>query len=342
MSFQYSKRSLDHAIWEIFFCEEFVTRSENLSLTLHLESNYFTDMKKIIFSAVVAIFVLGSDASFALNFVPLDFNRSLARNTSDDVGMAPGIASAYQNQVGILVNPNLDQRDDAIRPDKLTVNGSIAALFEGKSGKELAGIAASAAKANPSQAAAIGTAAIKRNIATGGSPDLDYEIASAIIKSGGDSLSPDTVASLIGVGTNRLEEKALDSKVRQLRSDYLSFFTGSGAPAFVYDGKSSVPADGGSAPSQDAARAAKALDTQLVNYNIAYAMNLGDNLYSSALNSWSSPLPGSFDTNPFFTGDQGINNVGTQFGGGGGGGGSGGDDGDGDGGGSPDDPPPSS
>ncbi len=301
-------------------------------------------MKKILFSAVVTLLALGSDVGLAMNFIPLDFNKSLARESSDDVGMLPGITSAYQNQVGILVNPNLDQRDDAIRPDKLTVNGSIAALFEGKSGTELSSIAASAAKANPSQAAAIGTAAVKRNIATGGSPNLDYDIASAIINSGGESLSPDTVASLIGVGTNRLQEKALDQKVRRLRSDYLSYFTNSGAPAYVYDGKNSVPVDGGSAPSKEAANAAKALDTQLVYYNIAYAMNLGDNLYSSALNSWSTPLAASIDTNPFFTGDQGINNVGAQFGGGGGGGGSGDGNGDGggSGGGSPDDPPPPS
>ncbi len=303
-------------------------------------------MKKIIFSAVITLLALGSEASLALNHVPLDFNRSLARNTTDDMGMLPSIVSAYQNQVGILVNPNLDQRDDSIIPSKLSVNGSIAALFEGKSGNELASIAASAAKANPSQAAAIGTAAIKRNIATGGSPNLDYDIASAIINAGGASLSPDTVASLIGVGTNRLEEKTLDEKVRRLRSNYLAFFSGSGAPAFVYDGKNSVPVDGGSAPSQEAANAAKALDTQLVYLNIAYAMNLGDNLYASALSNWSTvtgQLPASIDTNPFFTGDQGINNVGAQFGGGGGGSGSGDDDGNGGGGGGdPDDPPPPS
>jgi hypothetical protein len=300
-------------------------------------------MKKIIFSAAITLLVWGSEAGLAMNFVPLDFNRSLARDTSDDLGMLPGIASAYQNQVGILVNPNLDQRDDSIRPDKLTVNGSIAALFEGKSGKELASIAAAAAKANPGQAAAIGTAAVKRNIATGGTPNLDYDIVSAIIGAGGSSLSPDTVASLIGVGTNRFEEKYLDQKVRGLRSSYLSFFTGSGAPAFVYDGKNSVPADGSNAPSQEAANAAKALDTKLVYLNIAYAMNLGENLYASALNNWSTDnqLPASIDTNPFFTGDQGINNVGAQFGGGGGGGGVSGDgDGDGGGGGGPDDPPP--
>ncbi|MEX1118156.1 MAG: hypothetical protein WEB60_05110 [Terrimicrobiaceae bacterium] len=299
-------------------------------------------MKKILFSVVLAAFVLGSHASVAQSFTPLDFNKGLTRETSDDVGMLPGIASAYQNQVGILVNPNLDQRDDAIRPDKLSVNGAIAALFEGKSGKELASIAASAAKTNPNQAAAIGTAAVKRNIVTGGSPDMDYDIVSAIINAGGASLAPDTVASLIGVGTNRLQEKALDEKVRRLRSDYLSFFTNSGAPAYVYDGRNSVPADGGSTPSQEAYNAAKALDTQLVNYNVAYAMNLGDNLYSSLMNSWSTPLPATIDTNPFFTGDQGINNVGAQFGGGGGGGGGGDDDGDGGGGGSPDNPPPSS
>lgn len=313
-------------------------------MTQPVRSTYFGSMKKIIFSAVVTAFALCSDAGLALNFIPLNFNKSLARETSDDVGMLPGIASAYQNQVGILVNPNLDQRDDAIRPDKLTVNGQIAALFEGKSGRELPSVAAAAAKTNPNQAAAIGTAAVKRNIATGGSPNLDYDIVSAIINSGGASLSPDTVASLIGVGTNRLKEADLDEKVRRLRSDYLAFFAGSGAPAYVYDGKNSVPADGSSAPSQEAANAAKDLDTKLVYYNIAYAMNMGDNLYASALNNWStSPLPASIDTNPFFTGDQGINNVGAQFGGGGGGSGSGNDDdGDGGGGGSPDDPPPSS
>ncbi len=341
----WSKFSLDRAIWKIFFCYEFVTRAVNLSLTRDEQSTYFEIMKKIIFSAAITLLALSLEAGLAMNFVPLNFNKSLSRDTSDDVGMLPGIAAAYQNQVGILVNPNLDQRDDSIRPDKLTVNGAIAAMFEGKSGNELATIAASAAKTNPSQAAAIGTAAVKRNIAAGGSPNLDYEIVSAIINAGGASLSPTTVASLIGVGTNRLEEKTLDEKVRRLRSNYLAFYSGAGAPAYVYDGKNSVPVDGGSAPSQEAANAAKALDTQLVNDNVAYAMNLGDNLYSSLLNNWSvnsSPLAAGIDTNPFFSGDQGINNVGAQFGGGGGGGGSGDGDGDGGGGGDPDEPPPPS
>ncbi len=259
----------------------------------------FADMKAhIVLVAVVVSLVVGG-ISFARNeevMVPRDFNKGLTTNSRDGLGDAPAYAGIYQNKIGVVVNPNIKTRDASVRPGGRAASAESAALFAGKQGGELAGIAATAAKANPGKAADIATAAIQRNIATGGSPETDLEIIRRIMEAMGTALNPETATTLIGLATERLPDNKIEGAVRQLRDSYLKPF---GDDRF--------------------AETAKELDTALTTKKITLALTMSDEEYAS----WMSAHPTegtTADTNPFFTGDQGINNVGGQFGGGGGGG----------------------
>lgn len=270
------------------------------------------------FSALVATLLLtGSLVAEETKSVPLDFTKELVSGSSNDSSLAGNVAATYNNKIGIIINPNVEDRKDAVRPGKQNVNGPIAALFTGKQGAALAQIAADAAKKNPDQVTSIAAAAIRQNIANGGGSEIDMAIVRSIIDALGTQLEPGAAVILIGLGTDRLAGSspndgdqgiratgdrddggnALDEGVRDLRSLYLLKFSPDNIP-----------------------NAALALDSDLVRSGIASAMNLGDELYAALV---TDQIPG-IDTNPFFDGDQGIGNVGTQGGGGGSGSGGGG------------------
>jgi hypothetical protein len=254
-------------------------------------------MKALHCFSILLVAFAAAHTAVGMSSVPLDFNASAAGGTTNDTSVVPSIISSYKNAIGISVNPDVQTREPAVRPGTTPVNGPIAALFAGKSGVELAGIAAAAAKANPAQARDIAAAAIQRNIAAGGGSDIDLEIVKQLLAALGTSLSPETAANIIGLGTDRVSPENMSAAVKELRNSYLGQF-----------------------PEEQMAEAALNFDSELVVMKIVTAMNLGPDVFA-ALNS-PQQIP-EIDTNPFFDGDQGIGNLGAQPGGGGGGGGGG-------------------
>lgn len=274
-------------------------------------------MKTLLLPVVVLVAVTLSPAFSAYDpyvMVPKDFNRSLASHQDGELS-TPEFTGVYKNSIGVVVNPNVRTRHKSVRFATRPVSPATLQLFSNSQGQELVGLAVDLARKTPGKAAEIATAAVRRNIETGGSPETDVAIARGIFEALGTAISVRDAAILIGLGTERLPLKQMDATVRQWRAAYLALF---GYEKF--------------------GEMAKALDTQLVTTRIALAfvmspeefaaLNTSDGKSSVPMEpeqgqqpeTETSPMGTPIDTNPFFSGIPGASGISGGFGGGGGGG----------------------
>jgi len=193
--------------------------------------------------------------------------------------------SVYQNNIGVVALGDIGSRTKPIQSANIPIAPGVAFLFFNLNGQKLVESATEAAAAKPEIAASIAIAAITRNVIANGSTDLDLEIADSVLGLAGRRMSPEQALQVIAVATERLSGEPLALAVESLRLAFLDNFEGNVR-----------------------GQMAQTLDALLVSEGLAAIFQGFE--YQAA---------------PVESGDQGVDDVGTQpnpFNGGAGGGGS--------------------